>query len=133
MEKSILLRHLSGSLGGLGYELRIRYLPQEPEHAWTPAINAFLCHDQMIVCVELAGVAQDQIDIRVEPRRLLVRGVRRPIECADHEGPPLQVFALEIDQGLFQREIALPSEVRPDGVRAEQRNGMLWIYLPLIG
>ena len=104
----------------------------EPVHAWTPAINAFLCQNQMIVCVELAGVARDQIDIRVEPRRLLVRGAREPLECTGEEGPPLQVFALEIDHGLFQREIALPCEVSPDGVRAEQRNGMLWIYLPLI-
>ncbi|HEY3898493.1 MAG TPA: Hsp20/alpha crystallin family protein [Chthoniobacter sp.] len=133
MDKSILFKHLSGSLGGLGYELRVRYLPQAPVHAWTPSINAFLCHDQMIVCVELAGVAQDQIEVHVEPRRLLVRGVRQPLECAENEGPPLQVFALEIDQGLFQREIALPCEVRSDGVRAEQRNGMLWIYLPLVG
>jgi HSP20 family protein len=133
MEKSILLKHLTGGLGGLGYELRVRYLPLEPEPAWTPAINAFLCQNQIVVCVELAGVARDQIEIRVEPRRLLVRGVRQPPECAGTHGPPLQIFALEIDQGLFQREIALPCEVRPDSVRAEQRDGMLWIFMPLIG
>jgi len=40
-------------------------------------------------------------------------------------------LAMEIDHGPFQREIILPVEVDPNRVIAEQRNGLLWIYLPL--
>jgi HSP20 family molecular chaperone IbpA len=32
---------------------------------------------------------------------------------------------------LFAREIALPAEVETGRVTAEQKNGFLWIYLPL--
>ncbi len=49
----------------------------------------------------------------------------------DGEGEPRQVLAMEIDEGPFSRELVLPSEVDPRAVRAEQRNGILWIWLPL--
>jgi len=38
---------------------------------------------------------------------------------------------LEIDYGPFEREIELPAEVDAKQARAEQENGLLWIYLPL--
>jgi HSP20 family protein len=125
------LRQLQGSLGDLTYELRIRYLSVPREQTWTPAINAYRCREQIVVCVDLAGVDKEQIKLHAEPRRLSIRGVRQPLDLTVDECPPLQVFALEIDQGLFHREIALPLEIDPAAVRAEQRNGMLWIHLPL--
>jgi len=126
------LRHSSGCLGGITYELRIQHHSPAREESWTPAINAYRCRDHLVVCVELAGVDRQEIELQAEPRRLRIRGVRRPLEGCAGETAPLQVYAIEIDQGIFQREIALPLEVAPDGVRAEQRNGLLWIYLPVI-
>jgi HSP20 family molecular chaperone IbpA len=61
----------------------------------------------------------------------LIRGVRRAPEPEECDGPPMQILALEIDHGPFEREIALNFDLQPDQVRAEQRNGLLWIYLPL--
>jgi HSP20 family molecular chaperone IbpA len=61
----------------------------------------------------------------------LIRGQRQPPEPAQTDGPLMQILALEIDHGPFDREVVLPSEVEPERVQAEQRNGMLWIYLPL--
>jgi HSP20 family molecular chaperone IbpA len=37
---------------------------------------------------------------------------------------------MEIDYGPFEREVLLPSDVAPERVTAEQRNGLLWVYLP---
>ena len=39
---------------------------------------------------------------------------------------------MEIDHGEFEREINLPPNVERLRVRADQKNGMLWIYLPLL-
>ncbi len=114
------------------YELSIRYLSVAREPAWTPAINAYLCREQIVVCAELAGVVTEHIELHAEPRRLVIRGRRQPLETSGDEGPPLQVLALEIDQGVFQREIPLPRAIDPAGVRAQQRDGLLWIYLPLL-
>lgn len=126
------LGQLQGCLGDMTYELRIRYLSVAREQTWRPAINAYCCRDQIVVCVELAGVDREQIELQAEPYRLLLRGVRQALDPEIRESPPLQVLALEIDQGAFQREIALPLQVDPARVRAEQRHGLLWIYLPLV-
>ena len=133
MEKnrSNYIRHAQGCLGEMSYELRIQYSAQPREQSWTPAINAYHCPGQIALCVELAGVDKDQIQLDAGPRRLLIRGVRPPFEMTALECTPLGVFALEIDHGIFQRELTLPMEIDPAKIRAEQRNGLLWIYLPL--
>jgi HSP20 family molecular chaperone IbpA len=41
------------------------------------------------------------------------------------------MLALEIDYGPFERRVELPAEVDVEQARAEQENGLLWIYLPL--
>jgi HSP20 family molecular chaperone IbpA len=38
---------------------------------------------------------------------------------------------MEIDYGPFEREIAFPVDVEIDKAHAEQRNGLLWISLPV--
>jgi HSP20 family molecular chaperone IbpA len=38
---------------------------------------------------------------------------------------------MEIDYGPFEREIVLPGDVDVNKARAEQKNGLLWISLPL--
>ena len=43
---------------------------------------------------------------------------------------PIQIVAMEIDSGIFSREISLPTDVEPEAVRAEYKEGFLWIYLP---
>ena len=125
-------RQSHGCLGGITYELRIQHLSTAQEKSWTPAINAYRCRDQIVVCVDLAGVDRREIELHAEPRRLRIRGSRQPLELSADECAPLQVFAIEIDQGFFQRDVPLPLEIDPERVQAEQRNGFLWVYLPLI-
>ena len=130
--RSIHLKLLEGRLGDIAYELtRVHLSPFHQQEAWCPAINAYGCRDQIIVCVDLAGVDRTQIDLRVESRRILIRGQRPPPEPTDSDGPLMQILALEIDHGAFEREVVLPVEVESEQTRAEQRNGMLWVYLPL--
>jgi len=38
---------------------------------------------------------------------------------------------MEIDYGPFEREITFPVDVEIDDAHAEQRNGLLWISLPV--
>ena len=47
------------------------------------------------------------------------------------EGHAVQLLAMEIDYGPFERQMTLPAEVEIDKAHAEQRNGLLWISLPL--
>ena len=67
----------------------------------------------------------------VEPRRVVIRGTRELPEPPCGDGCAVQVLALEIDYGPFEREVRLPLEVDVEQSSAEQENGLLWIYLPL--
>jgi len=129
--RNIKLRWLHGALHDLTSELSRLQFSRFTTHAWEPAINAYRCKKSIRICVELAGVERALIDLTVEPRRVVIRGTRELPEPTDDEGCALQLLAMEIDYGPFMREVSLPAEVEIAQARAEQRNGLLWISLPL--
>jgi HSP20 family protein len=110
-------------------QVRPSALSQFNPQSWRPAINAYHCDQVIRVCVDLAGV--DQFEVKVQSRKLLIRGQRHAPEPMEPEKKGARVLALEIDYGPFEREIYLEPEVDPDRVVTEQKNGLLWIVLPL--
>jgi len=130
---SIKLRWLHGALHDVTYELTRSHFSQFAPHTWEPAINAYRCRSAVRICVDLAGVERSQIDLTVEARRMLIRGARELPEPSHGEGRAVQLLAMEIDYGPFEREVSLPVEVEVeiDKAEAEQRNGLLWISLPV--
>src|SRR2546428_13883276 len=128
---SIKLRWLHGALHDVTYELARSQFSQFAPRAWEPAINASHCEKCVRICVDLAGVERSQIDLTVEPQRVLIRGARELPEPTPAEGRAVRLLAMEIDYGPFEREVALPAEVEITEAHAEQRNGLLWISLPL--
>ena len=129
MDKVVKLKWYYSQLEGQPYELSsARYT--QPE-GWRPAMNAYRCEGCIRVCFDLAGVDREHIDLRIEPNRVLIKGIRKTPEPASSEGRPQQILAIEIDNGPFARELRLPAEVIPEQVTAEQRDGLLWVKLPL--
>jgi len=129
--RSIKLRWWHGVLHDVTYQLvRSASSPVAPP-PWQPAINAYRCEKSIRICVDLAGVNRSLIDLAVEPQRLSISGMRDVPQPIDAESRALQMIAMEIDYGPFEREVQLPAEIDVKKVRAEQRNGLLWIYLPL--
>ena len=129
--RSIKLRWLHGTLYDVTSELARLRFSRVGAHTWQPAINAYRCDKCIRVCVDLAGVERSRIDLTVEPERLILRGVRDVPEPTNAEGRAVQLLAMEIDYGPFEREVRLPALVDIEKVNAEQRNGLLWISLPL--
>ncbi len=121
-----------GRLGETAYQLTQIYFSRTwPPQTWCPALNAYLCSGRIVICVDLAGVERESLHLEVEPRRLRLSGQRKAPEPTGSEDKALQILALEIDYGPFKREVELPAEVDPKGVTAQQRNGLLWVELPL--
>jgi HSP20 family protein len=129
--RSIKLRWLHGALQDVTYELTRTQFSQFAPHAWEPDINAYSCEHCVRICMDLAGVDKSQIDLMVEPRRVLIGGTRELPEPTEKEGRAVRLLAMEIDYGPFEREVILPDEVEIEKAHAEQRNGLLWISLPL--
>jgi HSP20 family protein len=130
--RSIHLRRLHGQLGEVVYQLtKVQFSRFSSPDAWRPAVNAYRCAECIAICVDLAGVDPKSIDLRVQSRRLLIRGQRQPPEPESTRSKPVQVLVMEIDYGPFEREVLLPADVDADRVTAEHNSGLLWIYLPL--
>lgn len=126
------LEDIQRELGDVAVEItRTRLFHFSTAAGWQPPVNAFRCGDRFVVCADLAGVERSAIEVRAEPKRLTIRGQRPLPEPGCDDVPAVQVLALEIDHGPFERVLALPAEVDPEGVTAEHRNGLLWIRLPL--
>ena len=105
-----------------------------PGETWTPDVNLYENETSYIVCVDLAGVVKEEIDLQVQNRSLTLRGNRpvpsQPREEVDAGQPKYRVHLMEIDNGQFVREVELPHDVESDKIAATYRNGMLWIDLP---
>ncbi len=105
--------------------------------AWTPAVNIYQTGNRFHVCVDLAGIDRDQIDVRIEPGRLTIAGVRHAPEPSRGDNASaageidMKIHSMEIDHGAFRREIQVSREVNLDAVESEYRSGILWITLPL--
>ena len=107
--------------------------------AWSPAVNIYQAGKQLHICVDLAGIDRDKIDVRIEPGRLTVSGVRhapepKPAVPAPPTAQPdvdMKIHSMEIDYGAFCRVIPVPQSVNLDNVHSEYRQGLLWITLPL--
>lgn len=107
-----------------------------PSETWTPDVNLYEADDVYLVCVDLAGVDKEKIDLEVRDQRLILRGARAVPAHMDEEPAlckhRLRVHLMEIDHGPFARTVELPRNVRRDGIVAHYRNGMLWVELPKI-
>ena len=125
------LNQLHGRLGDLVYQFtRVQFSQPPAPHTWCPAVNAYRCPHGFAICVDLAGVTREAIEIQVQARTLRIQGHREIPEPKGKDEEPVQIVAMEIDAGKFSREIQLPADVQSDAVRAEYKEGYLWVYLP---
>ena len=127
------LQRLHGRLGELLYEMmNLRFSYSKPATPWAPLLNVYRCEQCIMACVDLAGVDKGAIDLKVEPQRLVLRGRRAAPEPDKDVCKTVQVLAMEIDYGPFERELMLsPLTIETTRVTATHKNGFLWIYLPL--
>jgi len=96
--------------------------------AWLPAVDIYETGEKEIVLkAELPGLKREDIDLTVENNTLTIRGVRhRDDGVADG-----QYHRSERVYGACSRSFTLPNTVDPSRVKAEYRDGVLSVRLPL--
>ncbi|HVT90097.1 MAG TPA: Hsp20/alpha crystallin family protein [Tepidisphaeraceae bacterium] len=100
-----------------------------PGEAWAPSVNLYETEASYLVCVDLAGVEKDEIEITVHERALNIRGKREVPRPGPYD-QRVRIHLMEIDHGSFSREVELPHDVQEDRINAHYTNGLLWIELP---
>jgi HSP20 family protein len=93
---------------------------------WAPAADIHETENDLVAKVDLPGVQETDIDIRVENNTLAIRGERK-FEKEVNEDCYLRV---ERAFGTFTRSFSLPNIVEVDNIRASLQNGVLTIRMP---
>ena len=100
-----------------------------PSPKWQPAINFYETPDAYYICVELAGMRIEDIEVRREQHKLTIQG-QRAIPRPQTSSEQVRIHLMEIDHGQFSRELDLPHDVDLERITAKYKDGMLWIELP---
>ena len=79
-----------------------------------------------MLCLELPGLEQDQIELRLDGDDLIVAGERELVR----EQPDEQFHRVERSYGKFSRRFHLPSSVNRNAIEASYRDGLLRVALP---
>ena len=128
--------NMSPQVAKMMEQLNKGYYGFMPSEVFTPNVNLYETEVDYRVCVDLAGVDKDKIDLTVVDQRLTIRGQRAVPQCAMPEGLSegeqhrLRVHLMEIDHGAFAREVELPHDVVKEQITAKYVDGLLWIELP---
>jgi HSP20 family protein len=95
------------------------------EHFWYPAADVYRTRDGWVVKVELAGVAPDELEVRIEGDTLRVAGSRRDETCNDS----VSCHQLEITYSRFEKAIRFPCPIEGAIVEQRYKDGLLILYL----
>jgi HSP20 family protein len=100
--------------------------PVDTDSSWSPNTDVYESPETLVVTLEIAGVAADELDVTLRDRLLIVRGFRKN-PCRKK---PCRYRQMEIDYGFFERCIVIPCAVDGHRARAQCHNGFLHIELP---
>lgn len=98
--------------------------PLQSAIGWRPPTDIYETRNEIIVVVELAGVAEEDMTVTLFSDLLVVEG-QRETPVADMSA----CHQLGIQYGHFMTEIDLHAPVDHDAVEAEYKNGFLKITL----
>lgn len=102
-----------------------------PSETWTPNVNLYETHNAYIVCVDLAGVSKEEIEIGLVENQLRIKGTRQVPRRLEGQNPGrFRVHLMEIDHGAFCRTVDLPPDAMNDQINARYDNGLLWVEIP---
>jgi HSP20 family protein len=109
----------------LSSEGRSLFMTSTLTRRFIPPTDILELPDRLRVVVEIAGIQQDDVNITVINRALVISGTRRRYTVQ-----PVAYHQLEIGYGEFRLHVALPWSIEPDRVTAIYQDGFLLIDLP---
>jgi HSP20 family protein len=90
-----------------------------------PPINVFQRGDDLVAIIELPGVNKEDINIQAKDNTIRVAG-RKSIDYPEE----VSLHRRERLSGAFDRTLAVPMQIDPDGIKAEYNDGLLALFIP---
>lgn len=95
------------------------------ELSWKPAVDIIETKGEIVVMIEISGIAVEDVSVITDGSVLKFSGIRRGLK-RDYK---IRYHKVEIQVGRFEREIKLPAKVDSSEIEAHYRNGILEINM----
>jgi len=93
---------------------------------WLPLADVYETEDAWAAVVDLPGVLEENLEVKVERSRLVIQGTRDRLARQLHDGTGMQG---ERPVGRFCRELTLPENLAGDQIRATLNRGVLTVEI----
>lgn len=93
---------------------------------WSPPVDILERGSEVVLKIDLPGVSQSDIEVRVEENTLIIQGERRFIKEALDEN----YIQIERPYGTFRRTFNIPRVIDQENIKASSRDGVLRVILP---
>jgi len=105
---------------------KVRHSPVlTAKRLWRPPIDVIEAQDEVIVLVEIGGMKQKDLNISLKDNILVIRGERKEREIEN-----ISCYrSMEINYGMFERNIYLPESVNSESIAASYKSGVLEIRI----
>jgi HSP20 family molecular chaperone IbpA len=91
---------------------------------WRPRTDVYETEQEIVVCVDIAGMQADDLRVEFADGVLSIAGERMPRSQGKRH-----YHAMEIQVGPFERRLRLPAPVDPESLRANYEHGFLDVRL----
>ncbi len=110
------------------WEARFPRITLEPmEGEFTPPIETYTENGLFVVRADVPGLAPEDLDLRVFQNVLIITGERKREKEVKEEN----YLRREVCYGTFERRVDLPDTANTEKVKAQFKNGVVEIALPL--
>lgn len=92
---------------------------------WRPPTDVFETADHVVVKMEVAGVRKEDLDVTFDEHCLRIRGRREELFA----GKKVAVSQMEVEYGVFERNISIPHPVDAHRIEATYADGFLLIRI----
>jgi HSP20 family protein len=110
------------------FQALVNRMQHQVAGVWRPHLEVYETGEALTVRAELAGIAEDELDVAVEEHLLRIRGVRRRAASEERR----VYHQMDIAYGPFAAEVFIPFAIAPDAVEATYEAGVLQIILPKV-
>ena len=95
--------------------------------SWLPAVEVTERGNTLVVRADLPGINQNDVKVEVTPEGLTIQGERK----REHEERGAWGYRSERSYGSFYRTIPLPEGASVDNAKAEFKDGVLEVTVPV--
>lgn len=95
-------------------------------NTFNPSFDVRETADAIVLTADMPGVNEKDLDLQLTNNRLTITGKRE----SEQEVTGETYYRAERSWGSFARTFTLPTEIDPNKVAAELKNGVLTVHLP---